>query len=406
MALFERFRPLTQSLDEVRATGANPFAVELEDVLSPTEAMCNGKRVVLAGTNNYLGLTFSQGCVAAAVEAAQANGTGTTGSRIANGTYSGHNALEKDLAAFYGKKHAMVFTTGFQANLGIISTVVGAEDTLLIDSDSHASIYDACSLGNAKVLRFRHNDPTDLDARLRRLGKTGGDKVVVVEGIYSMLGDAAPLAEIVEVVRRHGAYIIVDEAHSLGVLGRTGQGLCEAAGLTDEIDMIVGTFSKSLGAVGGFCVSSLPDFEVMRVTCRPYMFSASLPPSVIASVRAALREVGSSPDLRARLDRNIDILYDGLLAAGFKLGPQRSPIVAVHAPSRDLAIHMWRQLLDAGFYVNLALSPATPGGVSLLRCSVSAAHEPAQLQGLVDALTEIALANGALDRPAVAAVAE
>jgi len=370
MSLFDRFQHLSDTFVLLRevAGGANPLGVELDEVLSPTEAMSGGRRVVLVGTNNYLGLTFDERCIDASVEAARADGTGTTGSRIANGTYNHHMGLEADLADFYGKDHAMVFTTGFQANLGVISTVVGAEDTLLIDSDSHASIYDACALGNAKVLRFRHNDAGDLDKRLERLGATGGNKVVVVEGIYSMLGDTAPLAEIVEVTKKHGAYILVDEAHSLGVLGRTGQGLCEEAGLTDQIDLIVGTFSKSLGAVGGYCVSSLPGFEIMRVASRPYMFSASLPPSVIASVRAALKVVRTSPDLRARLQRNMDILYDGLLAAGFKLGPQKSPIVAVHAPSRELAVDTWRRLLDAGYYVNLALSPATPGGVSLLRC--------------------------------------
>ena len=406
MGLFDRFQTLNESLNLLDATGANPFDVAFDEVISATEAMRDGKKLVLVGTNNYLGLTYSQACIDAAVNATKTEGTGTTGSRIANGTYGDHKGLEDDLAEFYGKDHAMVFSTGFQANLGVISTVAGPEDTLLIDSDSHASIYDACALGNAKVLRFRHNDPANLDDRLRRLGDEGGNKVVVLEGIYSMLGDTAPLKEFVDVCKARGAFTVLDEAHSMGVLGHTGQGLCEAAGLTDDIDIIVGTFSKSLGAVGGFCASSLPDFGVMRVVCRPYMFSASLPPAIIASVRAALGELRRSPELRARLERNIDVLYNGMLEAGFQLGPERSPIVAIHAPNRELAVDCWRKLLDAGYYVNLALSPATPGGVSLLRCSVSAAHEPEQLEGLVAALTEIALQNGALERPAVAAVAE
>ncbi|MEL6961524.1 MAG: aminotransferase class I/II-fold pyridoxal phosphate-dependent enzyme [Pseudomonadota bacterium] len=403
MSLFQRFEHLAQSHRAVKDIGADPFRVRIDRVLSPTEAMIGRKRILLAGTNNYLGLTFDAGCISAAASALESLGTGTTGSSIANGHYGGHRALEQALAAFFGHEHGMVFTTGYQANLGIISTVAGPDDYLLIDADSHASIYDACKMGQATVIRFRHNDPKDLDRRLARLAKEPGNKVVVVEGIYSMLGDKAPLKEIVEVKKKHGAYLIVDEAHSFGVLGEKGLGLAEEVDVEADVDMVVGTFSKSLGAVGGFCVSSLPDFNILRVACRPYMFTASLPPSVIASVRAALETIKQRPELMATLWDNVHHFYDGLARRGFLLGDQPSPIVAVRLPSPELAVHIWHQLLEAGIYVNLALPPATPSNEALLRCSVCAAHSKEQLSSIIETLTSIAYETGLLEAPARAA---
>ena len=404
MSLFQRFEHLAKAHQAVKSIGADPFAVRIDRVLSPTEAMIGRQRILLAGTNNYLGLTFDAGCVSAATSALETLGTGTTGSSIANGLYGGHRALEQSLAKFFNLEHGMVFTTGYQANLGIISTVAGPDDYLLIDADSHASIYDACRMGSATVIRFRHNDPADLDRRLSRLAKESGNKVVVVEGIYSMLGDKAPLAEIVEVKKKHGAYLIVDEAHSFGVLGETGRGLAEEVGVEDDVDFIVGTFSKSLGAVGGFCVSSLPDFNVLRIACRPYMFTASLPPSVIASVRASLETIKTRPSLRKNLWANVHHFYDGLANLGFLLGEHKSPIVAIRLPNPELAIHVWHQLLKAGVYVNLALPPATPSSEALLRCSVCAAHTKEQLSLIIDKLSLIAYESGLLEPPAKVAV--
>lgn len=406
MGLFDRFASTVNATHEIDESGANPFTIAWDDVLSQTEAVWKGRKTVLAGTHNYLGLTFSEDCIEAGVAALRQRGTGTTGSRIANGTYPDHFALEAQFAEFFGKRVCMAFTTGFQANLGVVATLGGPDDILLIDSDSHASIYDAVKLSSAKILRFRHNDMKDLAHRLERLEGTPGNRIIVAEGIYSMLGDQAPLAEMIAIKKRFGAYLILDEAHSVGVLGPSGRGLAEELGLLDDVDVLTGTFSKSFGTVGGFCVSSLPDFEVMRVVCRPYMFAASLPPAVIASTSAALRALQTTPALRLRLWRNIPVLYNGLRAAGFSLGPHEGPIVAVAAgKGRDLAVHTWRQLLEAGYYVNLALSPATPGGISLLRCSVSAAHSVEQLQGLVDALTQIAHGNGLLPAPMAAMAA-
>jgi len=404
MSLFDRFKPLIQSHAAVTAVGADPFGVSMEKVLSPTEAIIEGRPTILVGTNNYLGLTFDPSCIDAAVNAIETLGTGTTGSRIANGSYAGHKGLERALADFYGRQHAMVFTTGYQANLAIISTLAGPKDFLIIDADSHASIYDACRMGSATVIRFKHNDAADLDKRLQRLAGTDGNKIIIVEGIYSMLGDQAPLADIVEVKRKHGAYLIVDEAHSMGVLGDKGRGLAEAAGVESEVDFIIGTFSKSLGAIGGYCVSDHPEFDVLRIRCRPYMFTASLPPSIIASVTAALKVVESRPELRTRLWANVRTLYDGLKRRGLTLGPQRGPVVAVQLPNPEIAVHAWQQLLASGVYVNLALPPATPNGTALLRCSVCAAHSRHQLERVIHTLTEVAYRIGVLTVPARAAV--
>ncbi|HEY2876141.1 MAG TPA: aminotransferase class I/II-fold pyridoxal phosphate-dependent enzyme [Reyranella sp.] len=395
--MFDRHAGLLDAYRDVRTTGADPFQIRMERVLSPTEAIINGKKCLTVGTNNYFGLTFDPSCMDAAIEAIRAEGTGTTGSRIANGSYSEHVALENEIAEFYGKKHCMVFTTGYQANLGIISTLVGQEDFLLIDADSHASIYDACKQTQAEVVRFKHNDPASLDARLRRLGDKPGNRLVVLEGIYSMLGDSAPLKEFIAVCKKHNAYVLIDEAHSLGALGENGRGLCESAGVLDDCHFIVGTFSKTLGAIGGYCVSNDPDFDILRVTTRAYMFTASLPPSIVASVRQSLKVVKArGAQLRKQLWDNVHTLYDGLVAQGFKLGPEYGPVVGVHLPDRMTAIGFWRAMLDAGIYVNVAVPPATPNGVSLLRCSLCAVHTKEQLDHMIEVMTGIGRQMGVL----------
>jgi 8-amino-7-oxononanoate synthase len=358
---------------------AHGVDVQFDSVLSPTEGLLDGRRTILLGTNNYLGLTFDPACIEKAVEATRSQGTGTTGSRVANGTYGGHVRLERALAEFYGREHAMVFSTGYQANLGVLSALVGRGDHLLLDADSHASIYDGSRLGHGEVIRFRHNNPDDLYKRLRRLAGHPGDRLIVVEGIYSMLGDTAPLKEIAAVKRETGAYLLVDEAHSLGVLGEKGRGLAEAAGVEADVDFIVGTFSKSLGSVGGFCVSDSADFDVLRIVCRPYMFTASLPPGIVASTIEALSRLQNEPSLRTDLTRNAHRLYDGLKAMGFQTGPEANPIIAVAMPDQETAVAFWKLLLQSGLYLNLAIPPATPTDVCLLRTSVSAAHTSEQI---------------------------
>jgi 8-amino-7-oxononanoate synthase len=389
MGLFDRFEGLRQAHGQIKACGADPFGVKMDKIVSATEAIIEGRQTILCGTNNYLGLTFDADCVAAAQQSLAEFGTGTTGSRIANGSYDGHQALEQDLADFYGMQHCMVFTTGYQANLGAISTLAGPGDFLVIDADSHASIYDACRLGHATVIRFKHNDPADLDKRLARLAKEPGNKIVVVEGIYSMLGDHAPLKEFVAVKKKHGAYLLVDEAHSMGVMGKTGRGVIEHDGVEADVDFVTGTFSKSMGAIGGFLVSNHPDFDILRVACRPYMFTASLPPAIVASVRVSLARLRAEPQMMTKLWHNVDTLYEGLQEAGFRLGKQRGPVVAVHINSPELAAMAWHGLLSRGVYVNLALPPATPSGTALLRCSVCSAHSTAQLKQVAAILSEV-----------------
>ncbi len=379
MGLFDKFAPLAEQYRQHEAAGTNPFTVAFDKILSPTEAMIGNKRILLLGTNNYLGLTHDPSVIESAMAATHQAGSGTTGSRIANGSYGGHRKLEQALADFYGRRHGMVFSTGYQANLGVISALAGKNDFLVLDADSHASIYDGSRLSQAQVIRFRHNSPEDLANRLRRLRGEPGDKVIVVEGIYSMLGDKAPLREFAAVKREYGAYLVVDEAHSLGVLGKTGRGLAEEAGVEADADFIVGTFSKSLGGVGGFCVTDVEGAEILRVVSRPYMFTASLPPGVIAAAQAALDQLRTRPELRLRVNENALRFYRGLKALGFELGPEPSPVVSAIMASPETAFSLWAALLEAGLYTNVSLPPATPRGLALLRSSVSAAHSNAQI---------------------------
>jgi len=384
MSIFDKFQHIAAVRDVLNSGGVMPLGAVTEKLFSATEGIVDGHRVILAGTNNYLGLTFEPACVAAAQQAVAEQGTGTTGSRMANGSYPGHVALERELAAFYGVPSAIVFSTGFLATMGMVSTLVGPGDTILMDADCHASIYEGTRLSGAEVIRFRHNDAVDLDKRLRRLGARAAGSLIVVEGIYSMLGDRAPLTDIVAVKQAHGAYILVDEAHSLGVLGAHGRGQTEESGVEDQVDFIVGTFSKSLGAVGGFCASRHPELELVRYGVRGYVFTASLAPSVIASTRVALDILQQRPELRARLWSNARHLYGSLTEAGLNLGPEPGPVVAVTVEDEALALRWWRDLLERGVYVNLILPPATPSGSCLLRCSLSAAHSDAQVEAIAE----------------------
>ena len=397
--LFSKFDPVIELRRGLLEGGVtDPFNLVMERVESPTVAICNGRRTILLGTYNYMGMTFDPDVIAAGQQALEEFGSGTTGSRVLNGTYRGHRECEDALREFYAMDHAMVFSTGYQANLGIISTMAGKDDYIILDTDSHASIYDGCALGNAQIVAFRHNDVDALEKRLKRLPADAG-KLVVLEGVYSMLGDTAPLKEIAEVKREAGAYLLVDEAHSLGVLGERGRGLAEAAGVEADVDFIVGTFSKSLGSMGGFLVSDDPAFDILRVACRPYMFTASLPPAVTASTLQALQRLEAEPLLRVRLRSNARKLHDGLAAMGFDVGAEPTPVIAVRMPDSETAVRFWRALLDAGVYLNLALPPATPQGLCLLRASISAAHTTSQIETALDAFSRL---GQALEIPGVA----
>jgi len=387
MGIFDKLQPLAAARRALAEKGVKSINVTMEEVLSPTEAVINGRRTILVGTNNYLGLTFDAECIKAACKALQEQGTGTTGSRMANGTFASHVALERELADFFGCRGAIVFSTGYVANLGMLSALAQPGDVILLDADCHASIYDGCRLGGAEVIRFRHNDVSDLEKRLRRLGERTANALILVEGIYSMLGDRAPLKEIAAVKRQHGACLLVDEAHSVGVLGNRGRGLAEEVGVEESVDFIVGTFSKSLGAIGGFAVSDHPELELIRYASRPYIFTASPSPSTIASTRTALQILRTHSELRTRLWENARRLYQRLTELNFRLGPEVSPIVAVRLTDPEQALFLWNGLLEQGVYVNLVLPPATPDGGALLRCSVSAGHTPEQVERICEAFT-------------------
>lgn len=383
--LFSKFDPIIQTREALLASGVeDPFNLVMEKVLSPTRAICNGRETILLGTYNYMGMTFDPDVLEAGKDALENFGSGTTGSRVLNGTYQGHKECEDALKEFYDMDHAMVFSTGYQANLGIISTIAGKGDYIVLDIDSHASIYDGCAMGRAEIVPFKHNDIEAMEKRLKRI-PDGAGILVVLEGVYSMLGDIAPLKEMVAVAKKYGAMVLVDEAHSMGFIGEHGRGVVEAQGVIDDVDFIIGTFSKSVGTVGGFCVSNHPKFEIMRLVCRPYVFTASLPPSVVATAATSIRKLMHGANKRAHLWENSKRLHGGLTGMGFQLGttePQ-SAIVAVIMPDLERGAAMWEALLKEGLYVNLARPPATPANMTLLRCSLCAEHSAEEVETIL-----------------------
>ncbi|MXP27800.1 aminotransferase class I/II-fold pyridoxal phosphate-dependent enzyme [Porphyrobacter algicida] len=383
--LFSKFDSLIAMRENLLSGGVeDPFNLVMEKVISPTRAICNGRDTILLGTYNYMGMTFDPDVIEAGQQALADFGSGTTGSRVLNGTYQGHKECEEALKEFYGMDHAMVFSTGYQANLGIISTIAGKGDYVVLDIDSHASIWDGCKMGDAEIVPFKHNDIEAMEKRLRRIPE-GAGKLVVLEGVYSMLGDIAPLAEMVKVAKSHGAMVLVDEAHSMGFIGEHGRGVAEAQGVMDDVDFVIGTFSKSVGTVGGFCVSNHPKFEIMRLVCRPYVFTASLPPSVVATAATSIRKLMQGSNKRAHLWENSKTLHGGLKALGFELGTDepQSAIIAVIMPDLERGAAMWEALIKEGLYVNLARPPATPANMTLLRCSLCAEHSEEEVQTIL-----------------------
>ena len=394
--LFSKFDNLINERADLLVKGVrDPFAIVMQEVKSPTVAIIDGKETILLGTYNYMGMTFDPDVIAAGKEALAKFGAGTTGSRVLNGTYQGHKECEDALKEFYGTEHAMVFSTGYQANLGMVATLAGKGDFIILDADSHASIYDGCYLGNADIVRFKHNSVEDLEKRLRRLPPEAG-KLVILEGVYSMLGDIAPLKELVAVAKAHGAMVLVDEAHGMGFFGENGRGVYEAAGVADDVDFVVGTFSKSVGTVGGFCVSNHPKFEILRLVCRPYTFTASLPPAVVACAATSIRKLMHAGDKRARLWDMTRKLHGGLKARGFRLATEtpESAIVSVLMPDQETTVRMWQAMLELGVYVNMSRPPATPAGVFLLRCSLCAEHSAAQLDTVLERFAMASAAVG------------
>jgi 8-amino-7-oxononanoate synthase len=378
-----------EQLRTARKLGMLPYFRVLEGATLPVVEMEGCQRIML-GSNNYLGLTGDERVRRAALDAVARYGTGLTGSRFLNGTIDLHLELEAELADWLGAEAALVFTTGHQANLGALGTILGPGDTVIVDSGDHASILDGCILSRAKLRPFRHNRVDLLEKQLERAAGDGGGILVVVDGVFSMEGDIAPLGEIVALCERHGARLMVDEAHALGVLGPSGAGACELLGVAERVDLRMATFSKSLASCGGVLAGPGDVMEFLRIASRPFMFTASGVPAAVGAALAALRICRSEEGrgLFARVLENARHLHTGLRELGFRVPtPTRlpdgteviTPIVPVVVGDDWKAAFLWKALYDAGVYVNVALHPAVPPGGALLRTSVMASHERAIL---------------------------
>jgi 8-amino-7-oxononanoate synthase len=387
--LLDKLRAVEKRQARFADGSAMPGLTVVDGVLGPCEVVVRGRPTLMFGSNNYLGLTLHPEVIDAARRAVVEYGTGTTGSRTANGTLAVHEELERDFADWFGKRHAIIFSTGYQANLSLIGGLCGAGDVILIDSDSHASIYDATRQTAAQVIGFRHNSPASLRKKLERLPAQGRNRLVVVEGLYSIRGDVAPLREIVAVCRAHSAYLLVDEAHSLGTYGATGLGCAEDQGVLDDIDFVVGTFSKSLAGIGGVCVSNHAELRALHFLARAYVFTASGSPSNIASVSAAMKVVRAHPELRDQLWANVRRLRQGLRELGYVIGETESPIVPILTGDEERTIALWQRLLTEGLYVNLIVPPGCPVDECVLRASCSAAHTPEHLTRALDVLGRV-----------------
>ncbi len=375
----------SEQLRAAREADVLPYFRVLESAAAPVVEMEGAERVML-GSNNYLGLTGDERVKQGARDALERYGTGLTGSRLLNGTIDLHLELEAELAAWMGTEDAIVFTTGHQANLGAIGTLLEPGDTVVVDSGDHASILDGSILSRAKLRPFRHNRLDKLERSLAKAAQDGGGILVVVDGVFSMEGDVAPLREIAELSARHGARLMVDEAHAVGVLGARGAGTSELLGVEDRVDLRMGTFSKSLASCGGFIAGSAEVIEYLRIASRPFLFTASAVPAAVGAALAATRICRSDegPQLFARVLDNARYLHSGLEDLGFHVvAPTRladgttvvTPIVPVLVADDWKAVLLWRALYDAGVYVNVAIHPAVPPGGALLRTSVMATHD-------------------------------
>jgi 8-amino-7-oxononanoate synthase len=389
MDLLDKLRALESRRALFAARAAMPGYTVIERVLGPGEVVIQGRPTLMFGSNNYLGLTLHPEVVAAMQRAAAEYGAGTTGSRTANGTFQLHEDLERRFAEWFGKRHALIFSTGYQANLSIIGGLCGPGDVILIDSDSHASIYDATRQTASQVIGFRHNSPESLRKKLERLGARDRNRLVVCEGLYSIRGDVAPLRDIVDVCRAHGAYLLVDEAHSLGTYGASGLGCAEDQGVLAEVDFVVGTFSKSLAGIGGVCVSDHDELRVLHFLARAYVFTASGSPANVASVAAAVAIIRQHPEIRERLWNNIRLLRRGLKEIGYSIGESESPIVPILTGDEDRTVALWDRLLASGLYVNIILPPGCPKDDCVLRASCSAAHTAEQIERALDVFARV-----------------
>ncbi|MGQ9683600.1 MAG: aminotransferase class I/II-fold pyridoxal phosphate-dependent enzyme [Anaerolineae bacterium] len=374
MDLFEKCRQFTRAR-EAMDSGYYPYFIPL-DHTEGTEVVIEGRRLIMIGSNNYLGLTTHPKVRQAAIDAIREYGTSCTGSRFLNGNLKLHKELEARLAAFVGKEAALVFSTGFQSNLGAISALVGRGEFVVTDRDDHASIIDGCRLSYGEMKRFRHNDMADLERVLQSCGDVA--TLVVVDGVFSMGGDIAPLPELVPICKKHGARLMVDDAHSIGVLGG-GRGTGIHFGLNDDVDLIMGTFSKSFASLGGFLAGDEDVIHYIQHMARSLIFSASMPPSNVAATLAALDIMEREPEHVQRLWANTEKMREGYRQLGFDTGKSVTPIIPIYIGDDMKTIFTWKALFDAGVYTNPVIPPGVAPGQSLLRTSYMATHTEAQL---------------------------
>ena len=371
---------------EVKALGLYPYFLPVEQS-DATEVMIEGKRRVMVGSNNYLGLTNDPRVLEAASEALRKYGSACTGSRFLNGNTDLHDRLEVELAKLVGKDAALVFPTGYQANLGVISAIAGPGDVLLIDKLNHASMVDGATLSGAEVVRFRHGDLDHLEARLNRA--VGRPKMVIVDGVFSMEGDLADIPRIADLCDAHSARLVVDDAHGIGVFGETGAGVCEHFGVTNRVDLIVGTFSKSFASIGGFVAGDDAVISYLRHTARSLIFSASIPASACATVLTAIDIMRKEPERRQRLWDNARRMQKELSGLGFDTFGSESPIVPVIVGGTLRTFEFWKRLLDAGVFTNPVIAPAVPATSGRIRTSYMATHTDSQLDFVLDAFQAV-----------------
>ena len=390
MGIFDKCHHF-ERLEQVRAAGLYPYFRVIESQQDPV-VMMDGKEVVMCGSNNYLGLASHPKVKEAAAAAIMKYGTGCAGSRYLNGTLDIHIALEEKLAEFFRKKAALVYATGYQTNLGVISALVERGELAINDRFNHASIVDGCRLSFGEMKKFRHNDPADLDRLLEKYRDKS--KLVIVDGVFSMEGDISPLPDIVKLREKHDFGLMVDDAHGVGVLGKTGRGTCEHFGLEDDADIIMGTYSKSLATIGGFVVSSEEIVDYLKHMSRSMIFSASLAPALVAAVSCALDIIDQEPERREQLWKNTDRMLEGFRSYGFDIGDAATPIIPVVVGEDLLAFQFALMLQEEGVFANPVVSPATPPGRALIRTSYMATHTDEHLDRVLEAFVKVGRALG------------
>lgn len=386
MDLFKKCEDYT-IVDELKKAEIYPYFHYLTSG-QDTVVNMEGKRTIMIGSNNYLGLTSHPEVIEAGVQALKTYGTGCSGSRFLNGTLDIHLQLEKELAEFLHKEDCVTFSTGFQSNLGIISAVVGRNDVIISDKENHASIYDACKLSYAKLLRYAHNDMEDLERQLASVDKSKGI-LIITDGVFSMSGEICNLPEIVRLAKKYGARVMVDDAHGLGVIGEGGRGTASYYGLEDDVDLIMGTFSKSLASLGGYLVCSKQVANYVRHNSRPFIFSASITPASVACARKSLEILKREPERVENLQKLGGYVREGLTKRGVKFIDGKAPIVAIWTYSDENSFVACKKLLEKGVYVNPVISPAVPVGQSILRTSYTATHTKEQLDEAMDKIKEV-----------------